>query len=163
MLFRSEIPLVFFVQGIKHIDQFARRCGIKHRLAGTWVCIGSEDHSRIAAEHADQILKRGHALWRFDRPGGRSFCLCRAPWRRVQGCLALFFLNYFRTDYSLRSKWSTVDDAEAIVLLVIGQRRTLKIVNIYNIYVSLSRVARLIRRQIGDSAGHRLVKALDAP
>src|ERR1700730_8997072 len=55
--FGREIALRFFVKGIEHIDEFAGRVGIDHRLAGARISIGAQYHRGIAAEHANKILE----------------------------------------------------------------------------------------------------------
>src|SRR5215467_10867734 len=126
--FRRKIAFGLFVQGVEHVDQFTRRVGIDHRLAGPRVGVAAQHHGRVTAQHADQVFKRGRTL------GGvgcrRSLAVgirgrCRWWCRRgfLFGFLARFaflFFDDFLPQFALRGKGPAVYDAERLFWFLLG-------------------------------------------
>jgi hypothetical protein len=99
VFFRSEIAIRLFVQGVEHVNQFARSFRIDHRLSGAWIRVGAKNHGGVAAEHADEIFERGNPrgqLGRRCRSRGRSGLRRR---NRAHGSLALGFALFFLNDF----------------------------------------------------------------
>ena len=123
---RSQIALGFLVKCVEHVDKFARRFGIDHRLAGAWVRVRAQDHGGIAAQHANQVLESRRAVGslRGRRCHSRFGGLCwRRGWtpRGLALRFALFLFDSFLAQFYFGGKGTPVDDSKGLFLLVVGQ------------------------------------------
>src|SRR5712664_3085514 len=125
LFFRRKIALRFFVQGVKHVDQFARSFWIDHRLAGARIRVSAEDHGGVAAEHADQVFERGDPRGQLRRRrrgrGRRRLRMRNRAHRGLALCFAFFLFHYFFAQLALGSERATVNDAERLFLFLFGQ------------------------------------------
>src|ERR1700751_3324197 len=109
------------MQRVEHVNQLARGVRINDWLAGAWVGVAPQHHGCVAAQHANQILKRGRTLWRVGCRGRfavgvgsrRSWCCCPL----LLGFLARFaflFLDDLLPQFAFRGKGPTIYDAERL-------------------------------------------------
>jgi hypothetical protein len=125
LFFRSKIALGFFLQGVEHVYEFTRGIGINHRLAGTRVGVGAENHGSVASKHAHEDLKAAVRFRSFGRRRGRL--LGRGSFRgllrtRLTFGFAFLFFDGFLAKLAIGGEGAAVNYAERrFILLVFSQ------------------------------------------
>jgi len=118
----ARLPFGLFVQGVEHVDQFARSFWINHRLAGARIRVSARTMAALAASMRTRFSNAGNRAG--NSAGGTAAGAvsgsagASGAHRGLAFGFAPCFFHYFFAQLALGGKRAPVNDAERLFLFL---------------------------------------------